>query len=88
LSRSFTKYKSQYIFVTITFIYVLSRVITFKGFNGTDDLHYAMLAVNMLHGNYNPFAVNDIFAGRILLIGSQALIYFAGGINIYTTQLG
>jgi hypothetical protein len=47
-----------------------------------------MLAVNMLHSNYNPFAVNDIFAGRILLIGSQALIYFAGGINIYTTQLG
>jgi hypothetical protein len=47
-----------------------------------------MLAVNMLHNNYNPFAVNDIFAGRILLIGSQALIYFAGGINIHTTQLG
>ena len=47
-----------------------------------------MLAVNMLHGNYNPFAVNDIFAGRILLITFQALIYFLGGINIYTTQLG
>ena len=51
-------------------------------------MHYAMLAANMLHGRYNPFAVNDIFSGRILLISLQALIYFIAGINAYTTQLG
>jgi hypothetical protein len=47
-----------------------------------------MLAANMLQGRYNPFAVNDIFSGRILLISFQALIYFLGGINVYTTQFG
>jgi hypothetical protein len=88
LRRNFKKYRSQYIFLSITLIYILSRWITFKGFNGTDDLHYAMLAANMLHGKYTPFASNDIFSGRILLIAFQALIYFIGGINVYTTQLG
>ncbi|HEY6975222.1 MAG TPA: hypothetical protein VH396_02970 [Chitinophagaceae bacterium] len=88
MKSNFSKYKSQYAFAAITFVYIFSWWITFKGFNGTDDLHYAMLATNMLHGKYNPFAVNDIFSGRILLIAFQALIYFLGGINVCTTQLG
>lgn len=88
MSRVFSKHGLQYIFTFITIIYIASYWITFKGFNGSDDLHYAMLASNLLHGKYNPFAVNDIFAGRIFLIAFQALLYLTGGINIYTTQLG
>jgi hypothetical protein len=88
LSGLFRRYKLQYIFAFITLIYIFFRWITFKGFNGTDDLHYAMLASDMLKGNYSPFNVNDIFAGRVLLISFQAFIYFIGGVNVFTTQAG
>ncbi len=74
MKRIFVKYKPQWIFAFITLIYILSRWITFKGFNGTDDLHYAMLSADMLRGKYDPFAVNDIFAGRILLIAFQSVM--------------
>lgn len=67
---------------------MLTRWLTFKGFNGTDDLHYAMLSSNMLKGKFDAFNANDIFSGRVLLIALQALIYFAVGVNIFTTQAG
>ena len=47
-----------------------------------------MLASNMVHGNYDPFVPGDIFAGRILLITFQSIIYGLGGISIFTTVLG
>jgi len=80
-------HKATYLFSFITLIYLITKWITFKGFNGTDDLHYTMLASNSLKGIYNPFAEGDIFAGRILLIYWQAFIYFIAGINVFTTQL-
>ncbi len=64
------------------------RWVTFRGFNGTDDLHYAMLASNLLKGKYSPFAATDIFSGRILIVLWQAFIYYIGGINTFTTQIG
>lgn len=67
-------------------VYVATRIVIFKGFDGTDDLHYSMLASRMLKGTYSPFVENDIFSGRVLLIAWQALIYRVGGINIFTTQ--
>ena len=63
-------------------------MVHFFGFNGSDDLHYAMLAANTLKGTYTPFAPMDIFSGRILLIAWQALIYYTGGIGVFTTQAG
>lgn len=88
MSKNIFKYQGIICFALITSIYLFSKWLTFKGFNGTDDLHYAMLASNMLKGNYTPFAVNDIFSGRIFLIAWQALIYFVFGINTFTTQAG
>ncbi len=67
-------------------VYIATRCAIFKGFNGTDDLHYAMLAANMLKGSYNPFAAGDIFSGRVLLLAWQALFYRLGGITVFTTQ--
>lgn len=75
-------------FVLVTICYLVIYYLTFKGFNGSDDLHYAKLASNMLKGKYNPFEPNDIFAGRALLISWQAFIYYIGGINTFTTQIG
>ncbi|HEX5154372.1 MAG TPA: hypothetical protein VFW07_23150 [Parafilimonas sp.] len=88
MRKLFIPYKPIYIFIFVSIIYLLTRWITFKGFNGADDLHYAMLAADMLHGQYHPFAITDVFAGRILLVSLQALIYFVAGISIYTSQLG
>jgi hypothetical protein len=70
----------------VSLVYLLTRRAIFTGFNGTDDMHYAMLAANMLKGRYNPFAAADIFSGRVLLIALQALFYRVGGINVFTTQ--
>jgi len=67
-------------------MYIATRCAIFKGFNGTDDLHYAMLAANMLKGSYNPFAAGDIFSGRVLLVAWQALFYRLGGVTVFTTQ--
>jgi hypothetical protein len=75
-------------FILVTAVYLVIYCFTFTGFNGSDDLHYAKLANNMLDGSYNAFEPNDIFAGRILLISWQAFIYYIGGINIFTTQIG
>ncbi|MEO7311910.1 MAG: hypothetical protein ABIX01_16010 [Chitinophagaceae bacterium] len=75
------------IFVLVTFVYLVTKWITFKGFSGTDDLHYANLASNMLKGTYTPFIKDDIFSGRIGLIGLQALVYAVGGISAFTTQI-
>ncbi len=75
-------------FILVTASYLVMYYFTFTGFNGSDDLHYAKLANNMLNGSYNPFEPNDIFAGRALLISWQAFIYFIGGINTFTTQIG
>lgn len=75
-------------FWLITVIYIAVRWITFNGFNGTDDLHYAMLSANLLKGSYNPFQPADIFSGRVLLVLVQAFFYLTGGINAFTTQAG
>ncbi len=75
-------------FALVTVSYLVIYYLTFKGFNGSDDLHYAKLASNMLKWKYNPFEPNDIFAGRALLISWQAFIYFVGGVNTFTTQIG
>jgi hypothetical protein len=75
-------------FILVTVGYLVIYYLTFNGFNGSDDLHYARLASNMLNGNYHPFEPYDIFAGRALLISWQAFIYYIGGINIFTTQIG
>jgi hypothetical protein len=75
-------------FILVTVGYLVIYYFTFNGFNGSDDLHYARLASNMLNGEYNPFEPNDIFAGRVLLISWQAFIYYIGGINTFTTQIG
>jgi hypothetical protein len=88
LKNGLSTYRCELIFVFVTIIYLISRWLTFKGFTGEDDLHYAMLASNMVHGKYNPFVPGDIFAGRILLIAFQSLIYGLGGIRIFTTVLG
>ena len=77
-----------FIFIFVTIIYLAIKWIIFKGFNGTDDLHYGILAARMLRGAYNPFEPGDIFSGRILLIASQAAVYRVAGINIFSTQLG
>ena len=75
------------IFFLVTLFYLVTKWITFKGFSGTDDLHYANLASNVLKGSYSPFVLEDIFSGRIGLIYLQASIYFIGGINAFTTQI-
>jgi hypothetical protein len=75
-------------FFLITLFYLFTRWLIFKGFNGTDDLHYAMLAARMIQNRYNPFVPDDIFSGRILLIGFQSLIYRIGGINVLSTLAG
>lgn len=66
----------------------MSRFVLFQGFHGTDDLHYALLAANMLKGRYDPFQPGDIFSGRIMLVAWQALLYKAGGINLFMTAAG
>jgi len=88
LKNGLSTYRCELIFVFVTIIYLISRWLTFKGFTGEDDLHYAMLASNMVHGNYDPFVPGDIFAGRILLIAFQSLLYGLGGISIFTTVFG
>jgi len=40
-------------FLIITTVYILSRIIIFKGFNGTDDLHYAQLSADLLKGRFH-----------------------------------
>jgi len=88
LQISSTRNIRFFLFSIISLLYIVTRVVIFKGFNGTDDLHYAMLASNILKGTYNPFTSGDIFSGRVLLVAWQALIYKVGGINIFTTQAG
>jgi hypothetical protein len=82
------RYRQGVVFWLVTFVFVLSRIIIFNGFNGSDDLHYAMLAVQLIKGTYNPFEPNDIFSGRIVLIALQALIYKLGGVGVFTTAAG
>ena len=79
---------SGLIFGCCTLLFVISRIALFNGFNGSDDLHYAMLASKMLRGQLDPFQPNDIFSGRVLLIGWQALVYKTGGITLFTTNAG
>lgn len=59
----------------------LAHFLLFKGYNGTDDLHYAQLASQWLQGSYNPFEPADIFSGRVLHIGWQALWFGIIGIG-------
>ncbi|HVX50964.1 MAG TPA: hypothetical protein VHB48_12445 [Chitinophagaceae bacterium] len=87
MQAAVSKYKPRVIFCIITLLYSATYFFVFKGFNGTDDLHYAMLAARMVNGNYNPFSSGDIFSGRILLIAWQALLYYVGGVHVFTTQL-
>ncbi|RYZ38757.1 MAG: hypothetical protein EOP49_30760, partial [Sphingobacteriales bacterium] len=82
------RYPRILVFIGVTLFFLLSRYLVFYGFNGADDLHYGMLAARMLQGAYNPFEVNDIFSGRVLLISLQAMIYKLGGISVFTTALG
>lgn len=81
-----SKYKCFFLFLTISLVYIITRIIIFKGFDGTDDLHYAMLASRMLKGTYSPFVEGDIFSGRVLLIAWQALVYRLAGISVFTTH--
>jgi hypothetical protein len=75
-------------FILITILYLITRIILFKGFNGTDDLHYAMLSSKMINGSYSAFNRFDIFSGRVLLIFWQAFIYKLFGITVFSTQIG
>lgn len=88
LNKSISKYQGTICFLAVTATYFFLRWLTFKGFNGTDDLHYAFLSSNLLKGQYNPFVANDIFSGRVLLIAWQAIIYFIFGITTFSTQVG
>jgi hypothetical protein len=83
-----SKKLNAFVFFCSTILFVASRFILFNGFNGSDDLHYAMLASKMIKGGYNPFEPNDIFSGRLVLITWQMLIYRFGGISIFTTVAG
>ncbi len=76
------------VFGLLTILFIATRILLFNGFNGSDDLHYAMLAARLLHNRFDPFQPADIFSGRVLLIGWQAIIYKAGGINLLTTGAG
>jgi hypothetical protein len=80
--------KQKYLFALITLFYLASRWFIFLGFNGTDDLHYAMLSSRILTGTFDPFVPNDIYCGRIALLTFQAIIYQLGGISVLTTQIG
>ncbi|MES2776462.1 MAG: hypothetical protein V4722_19955 [Bacteroidota bacterium] len=75
------------IFLLATAVYLLTKWLFFKGFSGTDDLHYANLAANVLKGSYSPIVPGDIFSARAGLVYFQAIIYFIGGINAFTTQI-
>src|ERR1700712_3122247 len=75
-------------FITVTLFYLGTRWFLFLGFNGTDDLHYAMLSSRLLRGTFSPFVPNDIFCGRIALIGFQSFIYWLAGIGVLSTQIG
>ncbi len=88
MNKIFFKYQAIACFALVTSIYLFSKWLTFKGFNGSDDLHYALLASNILKGAYTPFVSGDIFSGRIFLIVWQAIIYFVFGINTFSTQAG
>jgi hypothetical protein len=88
LTASSSKYGGIVCFSIVTAVYFFSTWLTFKGFNGTDDLHYALLSSDLLKGKYNPFESNDIFSGRILLIAWQAFIYLILGITTFSTQVG
>jgi hypothetical protein len=83
-----SEYKSFVTFFGVSLLFIAGQWILFNGFNGSDDLHYAMLAAKMLKGEYNPFERNDIFSGRILLISIQALIYKTFGTSVLTTSAG
>jgi len=87
-----TMVKQSYIFVLtficITLFYLATRWFIFLGFNGTDDLHYALLSSRILNHTFNPFVPNDIYSGRIVLLGIQSFIYRLGGISVLTTQIG
>lgn len=88
LPASLLKYKPFITFSTVTLLFVVSQWVLFNGYNGADDLHYAMLSAKMLKGQYNPFEPNDIYSGRILLISIQAFIYKIFGISVLTTSAG
>lgn len=75
-------------FIVVTLFYLGTRWYIFLGFNGTDDLHYAMLSCRILNRTYSPFVPNDIFCGRIILIALQSFIYRLAGISVLTTQIG
>ena len=75
-------------FSGLTLLFLCATWITFKGFNGGDDVHYAMLSAKVLKHSFNPFEPNDIFAGRVALVYLQAFIYKLGGINAFTTSVG
>jgi hypothetical protein len=88
LTVSSSKYGGIACFSIVTAVYLFSTWLTFKGFNGTDDLHYALLSSELLKGKYNPFEAHNIFSGRILLIAWQAFIYLVLGITTFSTQVG
>jgi hypothetical protein len=75
-------------FLLTTSIFIGIFFITFKGFNGTDDMHYAMLASFVLKHRFEPFLATDLFTGRLGLIYWQSLLYRIGGINPFMTQFG
>lgn len=88
LKQNDPKLKRLSIFILITIFYFITRILLFRGFNGTDDIHYAMLSSKFLKGGYSAFNRFDIFGGRVLLICFQAFLYKILGITVFSTQIG
>ncbi len=75
------------IFIVNSLFFALGSLIVFNGYNGTDDLHYALLARQLLDGQFNPFNPTDVFAGRLVLVGWQAFWFWLLGVNDWAIQI-
>jgi 4-amino-4-deoxy-L-arabinose transferase-like glycosyltransferase len=75
------------LFCCVTLVMLISRYLSFYGFKGSDDLHYAFLSSRVLNGTYDMFFAQDIYAGRPVVIFYQALWFKLFGINDFSMSI-
>lgn len=79
-----TRLKAPAILLIFIIIVVLYHIVGYTGHFGYDDLHYAQLANDLLHGRFD---VEDHYAYRLAVILFTSLFYLIFGISDLTSSL-
>jgi len=79
-----TRVKEYFILLTFIILIILYHLVGYTGHFGFDDLHYAELAANLLHGSVN---FEDHYAYRFPVILFTSIFYLIFGISDFSSSL-